>query len=141
MATKADKPIVQQNEGRNNVEIVPVDAITPDQSKSHAEKQPTIGSLDDLKFDAQNANKGSARGKKMLKNSLRKYGAGRSILIDADNTVIAGNKTLEAARAQGYKKVQIVEAHGEALIAVRRTDLKLQRDTKQRELAIHANRT
>src|SRR6266436_5209121 len=85
------------------------------------EKQSTIESLDDLKFDTQNANKGSARGKKMLKNSLRKYGAGRSILIDADNTVIAGNKTLEAARAQGYKKVQIVEADGDTLIAVRRS--------------------
>jgi hypothetical protein len=34
----------------------------------------------------------------MLEKSLRDLGAGRSILLDSKGAVIAGNKTLEAAR-------------------------------------------
>jgi len=41
-----------------------------------------MDSIKDLKPDAQNANKGTPRGLKLLDDSLRKYGAGRSILIE-----------------------------------------------------------
>jgi hypothetical protein len=38
--------------------------------------------ISELKFDDQNANLGTARGRGMLEDSLQKYGAGRSILLD-----------------------------------------------------------
>lgn len=101
-----------------NVEVVPIESVT---------------------LDGANANRGTARGRKLLKNSLRKLGAGRSILLDKNNTALAGNKTLEAARAQGFKRVAIVESDGKTLIAVRRTDLAAG-DKKAQELAVNDNR-
>ena len=53
--------------------------------------------ISDLIPDAANANKGTQRGLKALDTSLRQYGAGRSILIDRDGRIIAGNKTAERA--------------------------------------------
>lgn len=97
-------------------------------------------SLDSLQPDVNNPNRGTPRGKKMLKQSLKKLGAGRSILLDSQNRVVSGNKTLEAAKSLGYKKVRIVESDGDTLIAVRRNDLNLD-ENKARELAITDNRT
>jgi hypothetical protein len=77
----------------------------------------------------------------MLKRSLKKLGAGRSILLDSENRVISGNKTLEAAKSLGYKNVRVVDVDGDTLIAVRRKDLNLQTDKTARELAISDNRT
>ena len=47
--------------------------------------------ITDLKFDPQNANKGTDRGRKALAASLSEFGAGRSILVDKHGSVIAGN--------------------------------------------------
>jgi hypothetical protein len=52
-----------------------------------------------LKLDGKNANRGTKRGREFIEGSLKKYGLGRSILLDKDGTVIAGNKTLDAFRA------------------------------------------
>jgi hypothetical protein len=80
--------------------------------------------LSDLKLDERNANKGTARGRKALDKSLRDYGAGRSILLDSKGRVIAGNKTLEAARESDLAKdVLVIRTDGSQLVAVQRTDL------------------
>lgn len=102
---------------------------------------PQLIPISEISTDPQNANRGTMRGRALIKKSLKKYGAGRSILLDVNNTVISGNKTLEAAKAQGFKKVQIIEADPDTLIAVRRSDLDLGRDKKARELALAENRT
>lgn len=47
----------------------------------------------DITPDNRNANKGTSHGAAQLEVSLRKYGAGRSVLLDKDNRIIAGNKT------------------------------------------------
>lgn len=95
--------------------------------------------LSALTPDTRNANKGTDRGRKLVKESLRKYGAGRSILIDKSGNVIAGNKTLEGAKAVGLEDVQIVKSDGTRLVAVQRTDLDIN-DKAARELAIADNR-
>src|SRR5208337_4782639 len=95
-----------------------------------------INSISDLKPDPKNANKGTDRGRKLLAESLEKYGAGRSILCDKEGRVIAGNKTLKAA---GERKVRVVETQGDELVVVQRTDLDLN-SKKARELAIADNR-
>jgi DNA modification methylase len=95
--------------------------------------------LADLTPDTRNANKGTPRGRKLVRESLQRYGAGRSILLDVNGAIIAGNKTVEAAKAVGMEDVQIVKSDGSKLIAVQRTDLNID-DKAARELAIAYNR-
>lgn len=97
-----------------------------------------VATVSDLKFDLLNANKGSETGKKMHKKSIKKFGAGRSILIDAENNIIAGNKTTEQFAGAGLQKVVIVDADPDTLVAVRRKDVLLD-SPKGREMAIADN--
>jgi DNA modification methylase len=93
-----------------------------------------------LVLDEKNANKGTKRGRQLLGDSLEKFGAARSVVVDRNNRVIAGNKTVEAARAAGMKSISVIETDGSSLVAVQRGDLDLKRDKKARELAIADNR-
>jgi hypothetical protein len=98
-----------------------------------------IQAIGDLTLDPNNANRGTERGAVQLENSLRDYGAGRSILVDKHGVVIAGNKTLEQAAAIGLE-VETVRTDGNKLVVVQREDLDLQADPRARELAIADNR-
>jgi DNA modification methylase len=93
-----------------------------------------------LVLDEKNANRGTKRGRQLLGDSLEKFGAARSVVVDRNNRVIAGNKTVEAARAAGMKSISVIETDGSSLVAVQRGDLDLKRDKKARELAIADNR-
>jgi hypothetical protein len=94
--------------------------------------------VSDLIPDDRNFNKGTQFGGSLIEKSLRKFGAGRSILIDKNNRIIAGNKTVENAAAIGLEDLQIVETDGTKIIAVKRTDIDL--DSKAgRELALADN--
>ena len=96
---------------------------------------------DGIQPDRKNANKGTERGRYMVEASLRETGAGRSILLDKDGRIIAGNKTFEAASDIGLP-VRVVETDGTELVAVKRTDLDLDDDTgTARKLAYYDNRT
>jgi hypothetical protein len=72
-----------------------------------------IISISSLVFDPANARKHSEKNLKAIKGSLSKFGQQKPIVIGKDNTVIAGNGTLEAAKALGWEKIKVV-----------RTDLK-----------------
>lgn len=89
--------------------------------------------------DKRNANRGTERGRELLKQSLSRLGPGRSILVDKHGTAIAGNKTLAEATSQGIPTVE-VETDGKTLVVVKRTDLDLDTDIKARELAFADNR-
>lgn len=93
-----------------------------------------------LKPDRKNANRGASRGAKMLLESLKSNGAGRSILLDKDNNIIAGNKTFQQAKVAGIKNVRVIETDGHELIAVKRVDLDLYKDDRARGLAYADNR-
>jgi hypothetical protein len=95
----------------------------------------------DLVPDDRNANKGTERGAAMVEHSLKTYGAGRSILIDKNGKIIAGNKTAARAGAAGLDQLQVVQSDGTRLVAVQRTDLDLDTDPHARELALLDNRT
>ena len=99
-----------------------------------------MSSISDLKFDDKNFNKHTEYGMSLLEKSLKENGAGRSILIDKDNNIIAGNGIIEAAGQAGFEKVKIVETTGDEIIAVKRTDLKLD-SKKGREMALADNAT
>jgi hypothetical protein len=94
--------------------------------------------IENLIPDDLNANKGTEYGQHLIESSLSKFGAGRSILLDKNNRIIAGNKTVENAGIIGLEDVIIVETTGKQIVAVKRMDIDL--DTAQgRELAIADN--
>lgn len=98
------------------------------------------GKLKTLTPDDHNANEGTERGQRVLEDSLRRYGAGRSILLDKNGKIIAGNKTHAEAGQMGMENVVVVETDGTELVAVKRMDLDLDKDPKARELAYADNR-
>lgn len=97
-------------------------------------------SIEQLVPDNKNANKGTEYGQHLIEESLRKFGAGRSILLDKHDRIIAGNKTIENAAIVGLENVIIVETDGNQIVAVRRKDIDLD-SAKGRELAIADNAT
>lgn len=97
-----------------------------------------IKDIGDLVPDPANCRKHNPRNIGSIVNSLQKVGAARSIVIDEDNVILAGNGLIEAAGEAGITKVKVVEADGNTVIAVRRKGL----TPKQKaELAISDNRT
>ena len=95
--------------------------------------------IEELRQDTLNFNKGTYEGEVLIKKSLERFKAGRSVLIDKNNNIIAGNKTVSAAATMGMK-VRVIETTGEELVAVKRTDIDI--DSKEgRELALADNRT
>lgn len=94
----------------------------------------------DLTPDNLNANRGTHLGMSLLKKSFNELGAGRSILIDKNDRITAGNKSAKTALDVGIDDVIVVETTGDEIIAVKRTDLDL--DTKKgREMALADNST
>lgn len=87
-------------------------------------KTPKDKSISELIKDHRNANKHSEKGMQMLRDGIIKNGLGRSILLSADDEIIAGNGVTEAAEKIGIKNVKIIETDGTEIIAVKRTDIK-----------------
>ena len=90
-----------------------------------------------IKFDERNYRKHSDQNKKIIKKSLQELGAGRSVVIDADDTLVAGNGVYE--QAQKLKMpVRVVETDGSELVVVKRTDIHTT-DEKRKKLALADN--
>lgn len=100
----------------------------------------TPARLADLQPDQRNANAGTERGRSMLENSLRNHGAGRSILVDRNRKIIAGNHVVEVAADIGLDDCIVVPTDGRKLVVVQRTDLDLD-SPAARALAMADNRT
>ncbi len=96
--------------------------------------------IESLVPDNKNFNKGTQYGDHLMDESLRRFGLGRSILIDKNNRIIAGNKTAEKAADIGFTDVVVVEVEGNQLVAVKRKDIDLD-SAKGRELALADNAT
>ena len=82
-----------------------------------------IINIEELAQDQHNFNKGTEQGAELMERSFKEHGAGRSILLDKNNNIIAGNKSQKAAIAAGIKKVRVIETTGDELVAVKRTDV------------------
>ena len=92
-----------------------------------------------IKFDKRNYRKHDKKNKSLIKKSLEKFGAGRSIVVDAEGEIIGGNGVYEQAQKLGLK-TKIVETDGSELVVVKRTDLKTD-DEKRKALAVMDNST
>ena len=79
--------------------------------------------ISSLKGDHKNARKRTNQSASLIQESLEKFGAARSIVIDEDNRILAGNGTVEGAKSAGIKNVRVIETDGQEIIAVNRTGL------------------
>ena len=86
--------------------------------------------IEDLHLDPSNARKHDSKNLDAIKSSLAKFGQQKAIVIDKNNVVIAGNGTLEAAKALGWTDIAVVvsdlkgaEAMAFAIADNRTTDL------------------
>lgn len=93
--------------------------------------------IKDLKPDLANAREHTPRNIGVIVDALQEVGAARSIVIDENDMVLAGNGVLEAAAEAGMTKVRVVEADGNEIIAVRRSNLT---EAQKKRLALFDNR-
>ena len=96
--------------------------------------------IDTLRQDTHNFNRGTDEGQQLMERSFKELGAGRSILLDREGNIIAGNKSQQAARKAGIKKVRVIETTGDELIAVKRTDIDID-SAEGRRMALLDNLT
>lgn len=99
-------------------------------------KRKDIGALGDLTPDPRNARRHTDRNVGMIRDALAEVGAARSIVIDERGVILAGNATAKAATDAGLK-LQVVDADGDTVVAVRRTGLSAKQKTR---LALFDNR-
>lgn len=92
-----------------------------------------------IKFDKRNYRKHNDKNKNLINKSLKECGAGRSIVIDNENEIIAGNGIYEQAQKLNIP-TKIIETDGTELVVVKRTDLNTN-DEKRKQLAIMDNST
>lgn len=102
-------------------------------------KKKEIKTLDDLKLDEKNFNKHTSEGMKLLRQSIERNKLGRSVLVDKDGNLIAGNGVTETLKGMPEKpNIKVVDTDGSELVVVRRTDLEI--DSREaRELALADN--
>jgi hypothetical protein len=94
--------------------------------------------IGDLVPDSANARRHTPRNIGMIERSLNEVGAARSGVIDEDNVILAGNGLVEAAAQAGIVKVKVVDADGETIVMVRRSDLT---PGQKKLLSLYDNRT
>lgn len=95
--------------------------------------------MSELKLDPKNYRIHGDKNKRLIQKSLVDCGAGRSILIDKEDCIIAGNGVYEQAQELGLK-VRVIESDGTELIAIKRTDLNTE-DARRKALALADNYT
>lgn len=92
-----------------------------------------------INYDSRNYRKHSDKNKNLINKSLKECGAGRSIVIDNEDNIIAGNGIYEQAQKLGLK-TKVIETDGSELVVVKRTDLATN-DEKRKQLAVMDNST
>lgn len=80
--------------------------------------------INDFKTIERPMNQGCSYGMRMIEHSIGSLGLARSVVADANNVIIVGDKVYRAALAQGIKKVEVVETDGDTLVVVKRTDVR-----------------
>lgn len=108
------------------------------QPKDPAEQGKEIKTAADLIQDANNYRKHSETNKARIKKSIDEAGLGRSVVIDADGVLVAGNGVQQVIDKD--TPVRVVETDGTELVVVKRTDLHTG-DPRRKTLALADNAT
>lgn len=128
MSTKNKRP--PEKKSAPSKQPAPPPAKQPDPA-------PTL-SLGDLKQDPANCRRHNPRNIGAIVNTLQQVGFARSIVVDENLKILAGNGAVEAAGEAGIEKVRVIQASGNEVIAVQRVGLT---DEQKAKLAIADNRT
>ena len=64
--------------------------------------------IDELTLDPNNARKHGPKNLEAIKGSLAKFGQQKPVVVNSRGVVVAGNGTLEAARALGWTEINAV---------------------------------
>lgn len=94
--------------------------------------------LKDIKQDKRNYRVHNEKNLSLIKKSIDEVGFGRSIVIDSENEIVAGNGLV--SQVAKNTPIKVVETDGTELVVVKRTDLKTD-DDKRKQLAIMDNST
>lgn len=108
------------------------------QPKDPAEQGKEIKTAADLIQDENNYRKHSETNKARIRKSIDEAGLGRSVVIDADGVLIAGNGVQQVIDKD--TPVRVVETDGTELVVVKRTDLHTD-DPRRKTLAFADNAT
>ena len=108
------------------------------QPKDPAEHGKEIKTAADLIQDAHNYRKHSETNKARIRKSIDEAGLGRSVVVDADGVLVAGNGVQQVI--DGDTPVRVVETDGTELVVVKRTDLHTG-DPRRKTLAFADNAT
>ena len=108
------------------------------QPKDPAEQGNEIKTAADLIQDEHNYRKHSDANKARIKKSIDEAGLGRSVVIDADGVLVAGNGVQQVIDKD--TPVRVVETDGTELVVVKRTDLHTG-DPRRKTLALADNAT
>ena len=108
------------------------------QPKDPAEQGKQIKTAADLIQDEHNYRKHSDTNKARIKKSIDEAGLGRSVVIDADGVLVAGNGVQQVIDKD--TPVRVVETDGTELVVVKRTDLHTG-DPRRKTLALADNAT
>jgi ParB family chromosome partitioning protein len=66
--------------------------------------------IDSITFDPANVRRHGEKNLAAIKASLNRFGQQKPIVVDADGVVRAGNGTLAAAKALGWKEIKVVRS-------------------------------
>ena len=108
------------------------------QPKDPAEQGNEIKTAADLIQDSHNYRKHSDTNKARIKKSIDEAGLGRSVVVDADGVLVAGNGVQQVIDKD--TPVRVVETDGTELVVVKRTDLHTD-DPRRKTLALADNAT
>jgi len=93
----------------------------------------------DVVIDPRNARKHTPENLAAIARSLRDLGAGRSIVVDREGTIIGGNAVFKKAQELGLP-LKFIHTRGDALVVVVRDDLSPD-DPRRKALALADNQT
>ena len=108
------------------------------QPKDPAEQGNEIKTAADLIQDEHNYRKHSDTNKARIRKSIDEAGLGRSVVVDADGVLIAGNGVQQVVDPD--TPVRVIETDGTELVVVKRTDLHTD-DPRRKTLALADNAT
>lgn len=103
-----------------------------------AKKETTAATVAELKQDENNYRKHSDENRRRIRKSINEAGLGRSVVVDADGVLIAGNGV--ASVVDEDTPIRVVETDGTELVVVKRTDLH-EGDERRKKLAFADNAT
>ena len=86
--------------------------------------------LKDIKFDSKNYRKHSDENKALIKKSIKETGLGRSVVIDSENELIAGNGVV--SQLPEGTPIRVIETDGSELVVVKRTDLNTEEEERKK---------